>query len=333
MEKVILVREIGKSFRTYKKEAGFLSTLKSVFRRDWVKKIALHNINFEVFRGEIFGILGPNGAGKSTLIKILTGILHPDKGFAKVLGYIPWKERKKLSQHIGIVFGQKSQLFWDLPAIDSFELFKEIYGIPADEYKGNLNSMVKLLDAKEIIKRPVRNLSLGERMKCELIVSLLHNPKIVFLDEPTIGLDILAKESIREFIRKIAERRKTTFILTTHDVGDVEELCERCIILDKGLQVYLGGIEDLKKYFGHKKILTIKLEDRIKVPKVKGLKVLKEERYKVRVEVDTKVVKIRTLLQKIFSPNIIDIEIENPDLEEVLKKIYRKGRKWERSGL
>ena len=131
MDRVILVREIGKSFRTYKKEAGFLSTLKSVFRRDWVRKIALHNINFEVFRGEIFGILGPNGAGKSTLIKILTGILHPDKGFAKVLGYIPWKEGKKLSQHIGIVFGQKSQLFWDLPAIDSFELFKEIYGMGA----------------------------------------------------------------------------------------------------------------------------------------------------------------------------------------------------------
>ena len=323
-EEVISVKEISKSFRTYKKEAGLLNTLKSIFRRNWIRKRVLHNISFEVYKGEIFGILGPNGAGKSTLIKILSGILYPDEGFAKVLGYIPWKDRKKLSKHIGIIFGQKSQLFWDLPAIDSFELLKDIYGIPEKEYERNLRIMVELLDAKEIIRKPVRTLSLGERMKCELTASLLHNPKLVFLDEPTIGLDILAKESIRKFIKKIAKRRKTTFILTTHDMKDVEELCERCIILDKGLQIFLGKVEDLKKYFWGRKVLTIKYEDKINIPKIKGLKVLKAEKYKIRLEVDTKQVKIKSVLQKIFSPNVIDIEIQSLDLEEVLKRIYRK---------
>lgn len=231
---MIEVNHIHKSFKVYKRQAGLKAAMKGLVSREYEQVHALKDISFQVGKGEIVGYIGPNGAGKSTTIKVMSGILTPDSGMCKIAGLVPWKDRKKYVSHIGVVFGQRSQLWWDVPVIDSFELLKEIYRIPQTTYKQNLNMFVELLNIGDIIKTPTRQLSLGQRMRCEIVASLLHNPEILFLDEPTIGLDAVSKLAVRDFIKSINEEKQTTVVLTTHDTQDIEALANRIILIGKG---------------------------------------------------------------------------------------------------
>ncbi|MBO7638497.1 MAG: ATP-binding cassette domain-containing protein, partial [Treponema sp.] len=213
-------------------------------------KKAVNELSFNIEKGEMVGFIGPNGAGKSSTIKMLSGILCPDKGSIKVNGYIPYKQRKSYVKNIGVVFGQKSQLQWDLPVIDSFELLRAIYRIPEDKYKKNLERFTEMLDMKGFIKQPVRQLSLGQRMRSDIVASLLHSPDIVFFDEPTIGVDVIGKETIRSFIKQLNKEDKVTMIFTTHDMQDIEQTCNRIIIIDKGSLMYDGSLHDIRSKYG-----------------------------------------------------------------------------------
>lgn len=243
---MIEVEHISKTFRVSRRNSGFKEATKALFHREYEELKALDDISFTIADGEMVGYIGPNGAGKSSTIKILSGILYPDSGTCLVNGRIPWKERKAHVKDIGVVFGQRSQLWWDVPVIDSFELLKDIYDIPLTTYRNNLEELITLLNLFQIIKTPTRQLSLGQRMRCEIAASLLHEPKILFLDEPTIGLDAISKLAVRDFIRKRNETHKTTVILTTHDMQDIEALSKRIILIGKGRLLMDGTLDELK---------------------------------------------------------------------------------------
>jgi len=324
---VIILDNVKKFFRVYEREAGILEAIKSLFIRKYKKKVALKGISFKVKEGEILGFIGPNGAGKSTAIKAMCGVLYVDSGKVKCLGFDPWEERIKYVSNIGAVFGQKSQLSWDIPALDSYHLMKAIYDIPEKEFKQRLNYLVNLLDLKSIVKQPVRSLSLGERMKCELIAAMLHNPKIVFLDEPTIGVDILAKDKIRNFIREVNQKYKTTFIVTTHDMSDIEKLCRRAIIINHGEIVFDGLIDEIKETFATEKIIEVKLNDKLtSLPRFpEGVKIIKTSDYELKLEINTRKIRVNKVVKKIMSEyDVLDILISNPDIEEIIKDIYRQ---------
>lgn len=245
----IEVKNLSKTYEYYKKQPGLLASVKGLFSREKLYTEAVKEINFNIEEGELVGFLGPNGAGKTTTLKILSGILYPSGGEAKVLGHIPWKRQKEYQKQFALVMGQKNQLWWDLPAMESFVLNKEIYEVPDKEFKENLEELTELLDVKDILDVQVRKLSLGQRMKCELIAALLHKPKVLFLDEPTIGLDVVAQKNIRDFIKKYNKEEKTTIILTSHYMEDISQLCQRIIIIDLGRIVYDGRLDDLMKKY------------------------------------------------------------------------------------
>lgn len=240
---------IYKTFKVHKRNAGLGNAVKSLFKKEYEIVTALDNISFNINEGEMVGYIGPNGAGKSTTIKIMSGILYPDKGKCIINGKTPWKDRVSYVKDIGVVFGQRSQLWWDIPVADSYELIKEIYKIPQKDFKDNLKMMTDLLDIEELMKVPTRQLSLGQRMRCEIVASLLHNPKILFLDEPTIGLDAVSKIAVRDFIKTINKEKKLTVILTTHDTQDIEALTKRIILIGKGKVLLDGELESLKEDF------------------------------------------------------------------------------------
>ncbi|MCL2404973.1 MAG: ATP-binding cassette domain-containing protein [Defluviitaleaceae bacterium] len=246
---MITLKNINKTFRIAKRKAGFGSAVKALFSREYEYVHALRDVSFTVSDGEMVGYIGPNGAGKSTTIKIMCGVLTPeiDGGTCEINGRIPWKNRVAHVREIGVVFGQRSQLWWDVPVIDSFELIRDIYKTDAATYKRNLNELVELLELSEIIKTPARSLSLGQRMRCEIVASLLHSPKILFLDEPTIGLDAVSKLAVRQFIKKLNAEHKTTVLLTTHDMQDIEALTQRIILIGKGQILMDGSLAELKK--------------------------------------------------------------------------------------
>ena len=323
--KIINVKNLKKHFTTFKKEEGLLNSVKSLFNRKKVIVKALDGISFNVKKGEIRGFIGPNGAGKSTTIKILSGILHESEGAVSVNNFEPWKERKNYVKNIGVVFGQKQQLWVDLPPVDTFSLNKTIYEIPDDVYKKNLNYFIKLFDIKEVINRPARQLSLGEKMKCELVSSLLHNPDIVFLDEPTIGLDVISKEKIREFIKKVNKDRGTTFLLTTHDLDDIENLCDKITIINKGKIVFDDTLSKLKEEIVNTKIIDVKFKEPVDYKAPKGIKVNSKSRYEVRLEIDKGLHKTEKVINHIIKHHDIqDINVSNPSIENVIKKIYSK---------
>ena len=243
---MIECHKICKTYRVARRQAGFSRAVKSLFSREYETVRALDEVSFSIGEGEMVGYIGPNGAGKSSTIKIMSGILTPDSGSCTVNGRIPWKERKRHVRDIGVVFGQRSQLWWDVPVIDSFELLRDIYGVEAGAYRRTLSLLTELLQLGELLKTPARQLSLGQRMRCELAASLLHDPKVLFLDEPTIGLDAASKLAVREFIRSINRERKTTVILTTHDMQDIEALTERILLIGKGRILLDGTLEQLK---------------------------------------------------------------------------------------
>ncbi len=243
---MITMEHVCKSYKVAKRNAGLKEACKAFFRRKTEIIQALDDINFTILDGEIVGYIGPNGAGKSSTIKILSGILTPEQGICKVDGRIPWKNRMEHVRNIGVVFGQRSQLWWDVPVIDSFELLKDIYSIPTFTYQESLDELTQLLNLQELLKTPTRQLSLGQRMRCEIAASLLHQPKILFLDEPTIGLDAVSKLAVREFVKDINKKRNTTVILTTHDMQDIEALASRIILIGKGRILLDGTIDDMR---------------------------------------------------------------------------------------
>jgi len=325
---IIRADRLTKTFRTRKRGQGVMGTLTSLFSRDYEDKVAVREVSFELQAGELVGYLGPNGVGKSTTIKMLTGILVPTSGSCTVNGIIPWIDRTQNGRQIGVVFGQRTQLYWDLPLRESYELLRAIYGIPADRYRRNLREFSDLLGLDEFLQTPVRQLSLGQRMRGDFAAALLHEPSVVFLDEPTIGLDVVAKESIRGFIARTNRDRGTTFILTTHDLNDVEKLCERIIIIDHGQKLYDGSIEAIKRRYGHDRRLTAEIDDYcrecdIDIP---GVRVVSIEGHRISFEFDRTRVRADELIVALASRyELKDVTVAEPALETIIREIYVKG--------
>lgn len=321
----IKVDNLVKSYTTYKRGSGFKESVKSFFKREAVKVNAVDDISFEIERGSICGILGPNGAGKSTTIKMLCGALFPTSGNIDVMGYSPARDRKKYVSKIGAVFGQKSQLIWDIPPIDSFAMNKAIYGISNDDYKKRLDEMAKLFDVEEIMHKPTRVLSLGERMKCEFIMAMLHSPEIVFLDEPTIGLDVIAKNKIREVVAQM-NRKGTTFILTTHDLEDVEQLAHDVIIINHGKKVFDDTLSSLKRTLGKKKIINLTLSKPYKGSEINGVKIIsRSSELDISLEVDTDKQDITDFLKSLTSHiDFKDISVKELPMDLIITRIYSK---------
>ncbi len=323
-EYIIDVEGLKKDFKVHKRDkSGLLSSLKSLFSRDYKLVNAVDNLDLKIRQGEIRGLIGPNGAGKSTTIKILSGILYPTEGNVNVMGYTPWTQREEYVKKIGVVFGQKSQLVWDLPAIDTFALNKQMYSIPDKTFNNNIKYFKELLNIEDVITKPVRQLSLGERMKCEFVCALLHEPPLVYLDEPTIGLDIISKEAIRSFIKMVNKEKGTTFIVTTHDLSDIEDLCENVSIINNGTIVFNNSIEKLKTYFSDKKIIEVKFSRQIEQPFLEGFKVTSSGPYFANIEIETVNTNLQDEIFKIFKQlPVQDININNINIEEVIKHIY-----------
>ncbi len=323
---IIQVENLVKSYTTYKRGSGFGESIKSFFKREKVDVHAVKDISFEIEEGCICGILGPNGAGKSTTIKMLCGALYPTAGKIDVMGYSPAKDRVKYVKRIGAVFGQKSQLIWDIPPIDSFAMNQAIYDIPDDVYDKRLKEMVELFDIEEVIHKPTRVLSLGERMKCEFVMAMLHKPEIVFLDEPTIGLDVIAKTKIREFISEM-NRQGTTFILTTHDLEDVEQLAHRVIIINHGEKVFDNTLESLKSTLGNKKIITLTLAEPYKGETLGGVEVIRgDNAHKVSLEIDLDKQGIKEFLDNLSETvSFLDISIKELPMDMIITRIYNEA--------
>lgn len=312
------------AYITYKKGSTFKDSLKALFVREKVPVIAVNEVSFTVKKGDIVGLLGPNGAGKSTTIKMLTGTLYPTSVHIDVLGYNPTKNRKAYVRQIGAVFGQKSQLIWDIPPADSFRMNKAIYGIPDKDYNERLKLMTELFMVEDYINRPTRVLSLGERMKCEFIMAMLHQPEIVFLDEPTIGLDVISKHNIRDFILEM-NKRGTTFILTTHDLEDVERLAKNVIIINKGVKVFDDSIENLRKVLGAKKIVQLTLQSGIDSLNIPGTSILeKKSSMKITVSVDLNQISINDFMAALSSQcTFTDISIKEMPMDTIITHIYQ----------
>ncbi|MBW3022212.1 ATP-binding cassette domain-containing protein [Candidatus Woesearchaeota archaeon] len=329
MKPIIEVKNLKKVYKTHKREQGLANAIKSLIRRKYVVKEALSGVSFSINKAEIVGLIGPNGAGKSTTIKALSGVLYPTSGSVRVMNFTPWKDRETYVRHLGVVFGQKHQLYWDIPALDTFYLYKDLYSLDEKEFKQRLDYMIKYLDVEEVVKKPVRDLSLGERMKCKIIASLIHNPELVFLDEPSIGLDVIAKDKLRDFILGVNKRYGTTFIVTTHDMQDIEKLCKRIIIINHGEVVYDGLLENIKKRYFQNKVLDVKLDEPLKSDfKMAGCKVLKKTKYELVVEVDTTKQTIRKVIDyMIKNLDFADIVISDPPVEEIIQKIYMEKKK------
>lgn len=322
---IIQVKNLRKEYKTHQREPGLFNAVKSLFKRKYEIKHALKGISFEVEKGEIVGFIGPNGAGKSTTIKVISGVLYPTEGEVKVMNFVPWKDRAKYVKHIGVVFGQKPQLIWDLPPIDTFHLNKEIYDIPEKKFHDRLNYLTKLLELEGFIKTPARDLSLGERMKCKIVGAILHNPKLVFLDEPSIGLDVIAKDRLRDFIKSVNKKYKTTFIVTTHDMQDIEKLCKRIIIINKGQIIYDGKFRDIKSKALSNKILDVKFYEFKDQFKLKGCKVLKKGKYGMKILVDTTKQPIKKVINHLVTHyDFADLVVSDPPIEDIIKKIYEK---------
>ena len=286
--------------------------------------LADNNISFTAMEGEVLGILGPNGAGKSTTIKMLTGILYPDSGEMSVLDLDPRKSRKKLAYEIGTVFGQKEQLWMHLTPFDNFKFFAAIYDIEEKEAEEKINELTELFGLEKFINTPVRNLSLGQRIRCEIVASLIHEPKVLFLDEPTIGLDPVVKENIRTLIKKMNKELKTTIFLTSHDISDIEKLCKRVIIINNGEVVLNDSMTNLKYHYLNKKIIEAKVEKTVKFDDVQGINILKSSNGNLKLEIDTTISNIAKVIEFIGLDNIKDINISNIPLETIISDIYRK---------
>ena len=324
---VITVENLSKTFKVKKKEKGLKGSLKSIVKPNYNIIKAVKNISFSVEKGEMIAFIGPNGAGKSTSIKMMTGILFPDEGKIDILGLDPTKDRKQLAYEIGCVFGQKEQLWTHLTPYDNFKFFGAIYDIPEKAVEKKIEEMREVFELDEFINTPVRNLSLGQRIRCEIVASLIHEPKILFLDEPTIGLDPVVKEKIRTLIKRMNKEYKTTVVLTSHDVSDIEKLCKRVIIVNKGQIVLDDTMENLKYHYLNKKIIDAKMKEKVNLEEVDGITILKDKDYNLKLEVDLKKKNISDAIKLLNTDNIVDINISNVPLEQIISDIYQNGDK------
>jgi len=323
---VIEVNGLTKAFRTYKKQPGFVGSIKGLFHRQYDQTLAVNDVSFKIEPGELVGFLGPNGAGKTTTLKMLAGLLYPTGGSAKVLGFTPWERNDGYRRQFALVLGQKNQLWWDLPARESLELNAKIYGIPRDRFERTVGEMTELLNVKEKLNVSVRELSLGERMKMELIASLLHQPKVLFLDEPTIGLDVISQKTVREFIRRHNAEQKTTILLTSHYMADIQELCDRVIIIDHGKLFFDGRLNEIVDRFADFKLITIQCENADKYPAENlsryGEVVEKTaESIKLKVKRDRVIPTCKALLDEL---PVSDIDIQEVPIEDVIRQIFAR---------
>lgn len=322
---IIEVKNLSKTFKVKLKEKGLKGSIKSIFKPRYKTVHAVNNISFEVEKGEIIAFIGPNGAGKSTTIKMLTGILYPDKGKVNVLDINPATDRKKLAYQIGTVFGQKEQLWTHLTPYDNFKFFGAIYDLPDVVVERKIAEFNEVFELSEFINTPVRNLSLGQRIRCEIVASLIHEPKVLFLDEPTIGLDPVVKENIRTLIKRMNKEYKTTIFLTSHDVGDIEKLCKRVIIINDGRVVLNDSMENLKYHYLNKKIVEVKMKEKVNLDNEEGIKILKDKGYNLKIEVDITKRSVTDALKLLNPDNIVDINISNIPLEDIISTIYKEG--------
>ena len=323
--KIITVSNLQKQFRISKHHRGFWGTLKNLTSRQYQVVSAVDGVNFEIGAGELVGYLGPNGAGKSTTIKMLTGLLVPSGGELQVNGYVPWRDRQRYVAHIGAVFGQRTTLWWDLPVIESFDLLQHIYRIPPARFRENLATFRELLELDPFLNTPVRSLSLGQRMRADICAALLHNPPLLFLDEPTIGLDVIAKDRIRQFIHYINQEFGTTIILTTHDLSDVEKLCERVMIIDKGQLLFDGPLMTLKTRFGGKRELVVDFAETYERVSVAGAQVAAQNGLRATYQFEQDAISASELIGRLSAQyRIRDLIVQEPDIEQTIRRIYEE---------
>lgn len=320
---MISFNNIFQTYKVAKRKSGLKAALKSIAKREYTYVEALKDVSFNVDRGEMIGYIGPNGAGKSTTIKIMSGILVPTSGSCTILGRTPWENRIDHVRNIGVVFGQRSQLMWDIPVLDSFELLRDIYRVSNQQYKNTLEELIDVFKLSEFIDTPVRQLSLGQRMRCEIAASLLHTPEILFLDEPTIGLDAVSKVAVRNFIKRINKEKGVTVILTTHDMGDVDALTDRVMLIGKGQLLYDGSFSKMKNKFNNTNILTIDYDASQKVVPLENTTLLANENGRAVISVDIEKVPVSRVISQL-SQNITmrDISIESRPIEEIIADIY-----------
>ncbi|MBI2822012.1 MAG: ATP-binding cassette domain-containing protein [Acidobacteria bacterium] len=328
---LIEVRNVTKIFRTYDRKEGVWGGIQNLFVRQYRDLAAVGGISFSIDEGEMVGYIGANGAGKSTTIKMLTGILVPTSGTIVSDGFVPFRDRSRYTHNIGVVFGQRTQLWWDIAVVESFRLLKRIYGISDRDYRERLEIFDPVLDLKPLLHKPVRKLSLGQRMRCDLAAALLHNPRILFLDEPTIGLDVVAKENIRQFLHRINRDLKVTVLLTTHDLSDIEELCRRIMIIDKGKLLFDGELAALKKRLAHTSQIFFELKDpqRLNFDDLgvdSGVEFEQLDEMRCRLVFDKKSISSAELIKRIVnSLSIRDLVLEDASIEEMVREIYRRG--------
>ncbi len=334
---MIEVENLSKEFKMNKKYPGFKGAIKSFFSREYTTKKAVDNISFRIDSGEIVGYIGANGAGKSTTIKMMTGILTPSSGKVVVNGIVPYENREKNARDIGVVFGQRTQLWWDLPLSESFSLLKEIYDIPEEEFTIKMKFLNEILGLEEFMLSPVRTLSLGQRMRADLGAAFIHNPKVIYLDEPTIGLDVVVKENVRSAIKEINEKFNTTFILTTHDLNDIEELCNRIIIIDNGKKLYDGSLLEIKEKFGYMTNIEIQIKNTIS-DEEKQIELgtndedlsLEFDGNKIKVTFNKNKISTTDIISKVMKNfEVIDFSIKETSVEDIIKKIYRNEVSYE----
>lgn len=329
---MIEVNDLVKTYKIIEKQDGLIGYFKNLVKPKYKELIAVNKINFNIEEGELVGYIGENGAGKSTTIKMLTGLLTPTSGKVIVNGLVPNEKRIENNKNIGAVFGQKTQLWWDLPVIESFRLIKQMYKISEGDYRKNLKMFTEILDLEDLLEKQVKNLSLGQKMRCEIAATFLHNPKIVYLDEPTIGLDVLVKENIRKFIKDINKEKNTTIILTTHDLKDIEDVCDRIILLDKGNIIYDGEKQKFKDAYGKYVTAEFVMKDKkctiSDTLNLNSVQILEESDNNLKLQFNhdkTTIIKIIDEISKYC--NILDIHMKEAELEDILKEIYKGAHK------
>lgn len=322
----IEVENVNKVFKVSKRKKGLVGMAANLIHPQYEYKKAVCDMNFAIEEGDMVGFIGPNGAGKSTTIKMLSGILHPSSGKIVVDGFVPYKQRKEYVGNIGVVFGQKSQLQWDLPPIDTFELLKYIYKIPQQDYKKKLDKYVELLDMGQFLNQPVRQLSLGQRMRADIVAALLHSPRIVFFDEPTIGVDVVGKETIRNFIRQLNETEGITMLFTTHDMQDIEKTCKKLIVIDKGNKIYDGSLQGIREEFSTMRQVDVEFASQVEIQPIPHVTVQRLEEAngrKVRFSFESKKVEINELMSHLLNQYAVrDLQVSEPEIESIIRKIY-----------
>ncbi len=327
----IEVSNLTRHFTTHLKAPGLSGAVRGLWKREYKTKVAVDSVSFSMERGEFVGFLGPNGAGKTTTLKMLAGVLHPTAGTAQVLGFVPWERRPEFQRRFSLVLGQKNQLWWDLPAYDSFELNRDIYEIEPRAFSSKVEEMSELLDLKDLLRVPVRKLSLGERMKCEIVASLLHEPKVLFLDEPTIGLDVVSQVRIREFLREYNARTGITVILTSHYMADIQALCERVVVIDGGRVMFDGALSKLSSMGGDRRSIKLTLGRELVPLELEALRTVSKEiecsglRLTVRVAGDEVPARVAQVLQVLEPVGVRDLSVEDTDIEQVFRDLFSRS--------